>query len=126
MRMSTALGFGIFAVVTAGAVVWWTVPMCACTSPEKSATMAMKSQLRNLAMAEESHYADYNTYTASLPDSLLSSDSLVTVTIDSASKTAWRASASHARVDITCRISIGEEADPADPNARPWEPQCSQ
>ncbi len=74
---------------------------------EKAAIAAMKSDLRNLAAAEETYFADYLQYSTSLTaiDARLSEN--VTVTIPVAVVGGWRATATHASSGVTCELYTG-------------------
>ncbi len=74
---------------------------------EQAAIAAMKSDLRNLAAAEETYFADYLQYSTSLTaiDSRQSEN--VTVVIPVADVAGWRATATHASTGVTCELYTG-------------------
>ncbi len=74
---------------------------------EQAAIAAMKSDLRNLAVAEETYFADYLQYSTSLTaiDFRLSEN--VTVTIPVADVGGWRATATHGSSGVTCELYTG-------------------
>jgi type IV pilus assembly protein PilA len=77
-------------------------------SREKAFVAAMKSDLRNLASAEESYFYDNATYTTSV--SALTAFSMtrgVTVTVIQSTMGGWSASAAHANSPRQCFLYIG-------------------
>ena len=100
------------------------IPSCACTSREYSYTQAMKSVLRDLAFAQEVYYADYETYTSSVPESLIIAESSgVTVTIESATSMGWSATAVHDSIPVVCTLYYGE-SNPSTGDGNEGEIQC--
>lgn len=89
---------------------------------------AMKADLRNLVIAEESYYSSYHIYTTALTPAMFAPSRGVTYRLDSADATGWAASASsmfltrtRARVR-SCHVGVGWgvvvgdiEADPTCP-----------
>jgi len=78
---------------------------------EKAYIGSMKSDLRNLATAEEAFFYDSSTYTTSL--ALLnnfSGSSGVTLTVNAANGQGWSATASHAITTHKCYIFSGAAA----------------
>jgi len=79
----------------------------------KAFTAMMRSDLRNLATAEESYYYSTDNYTTSLPAMNFQPSSGVTVTITEASPSGWAATATHPSASATqCAIFIGTAAPP--------------
>jgi len=77
-------------------------------SREKAVMAAMKSDLRNLATAEESYFYDQLSYTtdlANLPSFRPSSG--VTITVAQATMGGWSASAAHANTTRQCFLFVG-------------------
>lgn len=74
----------------------------------KAYTSSMKSDLRNLAVAQEGYFFTNNTYTNVLANLNMSASPGVTLTFVTANATGWSASATHANANpITCAIFIG-------------------
>lgn len=83
-------------------------PSCACTTKERAYVPAMKSDLRNLATAQESFRADSNRYASSfdeLTPTLFRATAGVSVTLDSGNARGWSAHASHASTAATCAMT---------------------
>jgi prepilin-type N-terminal cleavage/methylation domain-containing protein len=75
---------------------------------QKAFMATMKSDLRNLATAEENYFYDYTTYTTSI--GALGSyrpSTGVTITIDEATMGGWSATASHANTPRQCYLFTG-------------------
>ena len=97
----------LMVMVIIGILVTVLIPRFA-TSREKAFITAMKSDLRNLATAEESYFYDYDSYSpdlAQLP--AFTSTTGVTVTISGASQTGWAASASSVSSSQLCYLFVG-------------------
>ncbi len=88
----------------------------------------IKSDLKNLASAQESYYYDNSIYfTGALPDAAIpfSSSTGVTITITAGTVSGWSATATHATVPgTTCAIYVGDAAAPA-PATVEGSPSCS-
>src|SRR4029079_13783721 len=76
---------------------------------EKAYLASMKSDLRNLATAQESYFADNQTYTTSTIAVNFSPSSGVTVTIPDAAGTKWTATATHSATTKVCKIGFGAD-----------------
>lgn len=77
-------------------------------SKDRAFQAAMKSDLRNLATAEESYFYDYATYTASLTAlNGYRASAAVAVTINQATMAGWSATASHSSASKQCYLYIG-------------------
>ena len=77
---------------------------------------AIKSDLKNLATAQEAYFYENGTYTDQLDDLNLDSSSGVVLTIEEASAGGWSALATHpAAFPLECAIYLGNAAvlDPA-------------
>jgi prepilin-type N-terminal cleavage/methylation domain-containing protein len=97
-------------VVIIGILASIAIPKFANTK-EKTYIAAMKSDLRNLATAEEAYIFDSLTYTKSLP--LLngwSATTGVTVTVNEATGGGWSATASHFQTPRKCYLFYGNAA----------------
>lgn len=78
---------------------------------EKSYMAQMKSDLRNLATAEEAFFYDSTTYTTSLFDlNNFSPSSGVTLTVNEATPKGWSATAVHAQTPRKCYLFSGGAA----------------
>ncbi len=137
LLVSTAKIAGVMLVVSVPLFVLLQ-PACGCTTKAHAYTAAMKSDLRNLVTAQESYYADHDTYTMSqeaLPgwsgftsqgqerkEGFRASHG-VSLSIEAATRDGWRASASHAEITTQCAIFLGD-VDPPAAEAREGEPYC--
>ena len=93
----------------------------------KAYIATMKSDLKNLASAQESYYYDYSVYyNGAVPNaSLLFSPTLnVTITMVSGDVSGWSATSSYAGIANTCAIFIGTAAAPA-PASVEGSPACN-
>jgi type IV pilus assembly protein PilA len=79
---------------------------------EKAYIASMKSDLRNLVLAEETYYGDNVTYTTSASAVRFSVSQGVAITILGASGAGWSASASHTATSRTCAIFYGSATPP--------------
>lgn len=94
---------------------------------EKAFVATMKSDLKNLGIAEETYYRTESTYgyTAN-KDSLNFVQSFgVTVTIVEASSTGWSARATHTGTTWTCAYYYGD-ATPVAPATTAGVPECAR
>ena len=74
----------------------------------KAFTGSMKSDLRNLAVAQEGYYFTNNTYTNVLANLNMSASPGVTITFVTANASGWSATSTHPNANpITCAIFIG-------------------
>ena len=93
----------------------------------KAYIATMKSDLKNLASAQESYYYDYSLYyNGAVPNaSLLFSPTLnVTITMVSGDVSGWSATSSYAGIANTCAIFIGTAAALA-PASVEGSPACN-
>jgi ABC-type transporter MlaC component len=81
---------------------------------ERAYEAAMRSDLRNLATAQEIYLSGHATYSASLQDLTYSPSPGVRLEIIVASGTGWRAVAHHETGTAECRIGVGTGALPGD------------
>jgi hypothetical protein len=70
----------------------------------------MKSDLRNMATAEESYFADNQTYTTSLTAMNFTSSAAVTANVSDAKGTGWAADTKHPATAITCQVGFGSDS----------------
>lgn len=77
---------------------------------EKAYLASMKSDLRNLATAEESYFADNITYTTSLTAVDGAESQGVSIVISGVSGSGWGATAIHNATAKTCAIFLGNTA----------------
>ena len=77
-------------------------------SREKAFVATMKSDLRNLATAEESYFYDYQSYTTSLAALTSYRPSTgVTIVVNEATMGGWSATASHGNTPRQCYLFVG-------------------
>ena len=91
---------------------------------DKAYQAAMKSDLRNLATAQEAYFFDNTTY-ASLESlgRMFTPTTGVTIEINTFSATAWSATARHENSVAVCAIFMGNAPPPMD-EMREGEPTC--
>jgi prepilin-type N-terminal cleavage/methylation domain-containing protein len=97
----------LIVVVIIGILAAIAIPKFANTK-EKAYVSAMKSDLRNLAAAEEAYFADWLLYASDIANVDFNQSQGVTVTVGAGSGTGWRASATHTGTDTDCEIYYGE------------------
>ena len=100
----------LMVIVIIGILVTVLIPRFA-ASRDKAYVAAMKSDLRNLATAEESYYYDYSAYSPSV--SLLpayNATTGVTVTINEAGIGGWSGTATSANTTRQCFLFVGNAA----------------
>jgi prepilin-type N-terminal cleavage/methylation domain-containing protein len=97
----------LIVVVVMGILVVLMVPRTQSTK-EKAFVAAMKSDLHNLASAEESYFFDNATYTNSLAAlTNFRPTTGVDVTIDEVTVSGWSATATHANTPRQCFLFVG-------------------
>jgi prepilin-type N-terminal cleavage/methylation domain-containing protein len=100
----------LIVVVIIGILAAIAIPKFANTK-EKAYVSAMKSDLRNLAAAEEAYFADYLTYTTSTTNIDFNQSTQVTITIGTGTASGWAATAGHSGVSSTntdvCELYYG-------------------
>ncbi len=96
---------------------------CGCQTREKAYVLAMRSDLRNLASAEEVYYADHKTYVASESDLDYTSSLGVSIHINQATADGWWGSAIHSGTTMRCAIFVGDVEPPAS-DAQSGAPYC--
>jgi prepilin-type N-terminal cleavage/methylation domain-containing protein len=83
------------------------------TTKGKANTAALRSDLRNLAVAEESYFYEHQTYTDDLSALKVNITTNVALTFATATSTGWAATATHAVASpATCGIFVGSAAPP--------------
>jgi type IV pilus assembly protein PilA len=116
----------LLVLVIIGILVAVLVPRWA-NSRDRAFQAAMKSDLRNLATAEESYFYDYASYTTSL--SALSgyrSSQSVIITINQALMGGWSASASHPASSKQCYLYIGNASPIPLPSSAEGQVTCRE
>ena len=98
----------LIVVVIIGILAAIAIPKFANTK-EKAYLASMKSDLRNLATAQESYFADNQTYTTSTIAVNFSPSAGVTETIPDAAGTKWEAQAVHPATTKVCKIGFGAD-----------------
>jgi prepilin-type N-terminal cleavage/methylation domain-containing protein len=114
MHRSPRSGFTLIelliVVVIIGILASIAIPKFANTK-EKAYVASMKSDLRNLATAEESYYYDTSMYSTSLGQLRFQPTDGVTITISEADAGGWGATATHSHVpSVTCAMYVGGAA----------------
>jgi hypothetical protein len=93
-------------------------------SEERAYIASMKSDLRNLAIAQEMYFMDNVTYTASMTAAGAGESQGVTMTISNVGVTGWGATAAHNATTRTCAIYFGT-APPIAPADSEGEVKCT-
>lgn len=96
----------LIVVVIIGILAAIAIPKFANTK-EKAYVAAMKSDLRNLAAAEEAYFADNLTYAAAVADVDFNDSQGVTVAVNGATGMGWIASSTHTGTSMTCELYYG-------------------
>ena len=117
----------LIVVVIIGILAAIAIPRFAATK-EKAMLGTMKSDLRNLATAEEGYFYDNNTYYGgALPNAAIawSPSNGVTVVLANVSGTGWSATATHVGAPAkTCALFYGNAPAPA-PAVNEGEIRCN-
>ncbi|MDH3457676.1 MAG: hypothetical protein OER90_12630 [Gemmatimonadota bacterium] len=83
-------------------------PACGCSTHAKAHVAAMKSDLRNLATAQEAHYVDHGAYAAAVGDLRgYATTTGVHVQVLAKAGSGWLAVAAHDHSNTVCRIFVG-------------------
>ena len=127
MRKSTKKGFTLIelliVVVIIGILAAIAIPKFANTK-EKAYIAAMKTDLRNLATAQEGYFSDNQAFTNDTTALNFAPSKNVTVTIDQLSSTGWHAQAVHTLVSgKQCNVYVGAAATAA--GQKDGVPVCS-
>ena len=137
MSNTTRKGFTLIelliVVVIIGILAAIAIPKFANTK-EKAYLASMKSDLRNMATAEEAYFADFQVYASGTGSNLAGvgtpmagtgfvPSSGVTVTATATGGTGWSATSSHSGTAKTCAIYVGVGA--VAPATVEGEPKCN-
>jgi type IV pilus assembly protein PilE len=76
---------------------------------EEAFLAGMKSDLRNLAVAEEAYFTDHAAYTSDTDDLVFRSSPNVVFTLQ-ADQDGWAGNASHPAVSVECALFVGNIA----------------
>ncbi len=96
----------LIVVVIIGILAAIAIPKFANTK-EKAYVAAMKSDLRNLAAAEEAYFADFLQYTTSVVAVDVNTSQSVTLSIPVGTAQGWRATAAHTGTTMDCELYYG-------------------
>jgi len=113
----------LIVVVIIGILAAIAIPRFANTK-EKAYVAAMKSDLRNILVAQETYFADNISYTTSTSALNLVISPGVTVTIANTTATGWNATASYTATTRTCGVFYGTAA-PIFTGQNEGEPRCN-
>jgi len=78
----------------------------------KAYAASMRDDLRNLATAQESYLADWNSYTGTLTNLNFQTSPGNTVSITAATGAGWAATASNTATTETCGVYVGSVTPP--------------
>jgi type IV pilus assembly protein PilA len=97
----------LMVVVIIGLLASVLVPRFA-NSRERAFVGAMKSDLRNLASAEEEYFYDYQSYTVTVTNLVgFRASTGVTVTVNQATEGGWSATTTHNNTPRQCFLYVG-------------------
>ncbi|HKS06896.1 MAG TPA: prepilin-type N-terminal cleavage/methylation domain-containing protein [Gemmatimonadaceae bacterium] len=96
----------LIVVVIIGILAAIAIPKFANTK-EKAYVAAMKSDLKNLATAQEAYFSDFTTYASTTANLTFNQTAGVTVSITAATGSTWDASAVHTGTTKTCTVTYG-------------------
>jgi prepilin-type N-terminal cleavage/methylation domain-containing protein len=113
----------LIVVVIIGILASIAIPKFGATR-SKAYVAAMKSDLRNLVLAEETYFADNVVYTTSLASTVFTPSAGVTVTIGAASVGGWNATARHQALQGTVCAIFGGSGPPVAPATNVSEVRC--
>ena len=111
----------LIVVVIIGILAAVAIPKFA-TTKEKAYVTALKSDLRNLATAQEAYFSDNLTYAGNLANLAYTPSAGVTITILMNSGTMWAAQADHSGTAMLCRMYVG--STPPVPGINEGQPYC--
>ena len=113
MRSTAKKGFTLIelliVVVIIGILAAIAIPKFANTK-EKAYLASMKSDLRNMATAEESYFSDNQTYTTNQTAMNFVASQGNTVVVGAATGTGWKADATNAATTRACHVAFGTAA----------------
>jgi type IV pilus assembly protein PilA len=112
----------LIVVVIIGILAAIAIPKFANTK-EKAYMASLKSDLRNLAVAQEAYFADYVTYSGSLTNLNYAPSTGVMVAVMLVTSTTWAAQATHNGTARLCRMYVG--STPPVPGVNEGEPYCT-
>jgi prepilin-type N-terminal cleavage/methylation domain-containing protein len=113
----------LIVVVIIGILASIAIPKFGATK-NRAYVAAMKSDLRNLVLAEETYYADNVVYTTSLATTIYSPSQGVTITIGAASVGGWNATATHSALQGTVCAIFGGTGPAVAPATNVSEVKC--
>jgi type IV pilus assembly protein PilA len=113
----------LIVVVIIGILAAIAIPKFGATK-DKAYIAAMKSDLRNLVLAEETYFADYVTYTTTIATTVYQPSAGVTVTIGAASATGWNATAKHQALASGFCAIFGGSGPAVSPAVNQTEVRC--
>ena len=85
----------------------WVQPSCACSTKVPAYRTAMKSDLRNLATAQEWYFGEHGVFASAFADSFFVPTTGVTAPTIMLTPDGYTAWVGHDLTDITCSIFIG-------------------
>jgi prepilin-type N-terminal cleavage/methylation domain-containing protein len=114
----------LIVVVIIGILAAIAIPKFANTK-EKAYVAAMKSDLRNLLVAQENYFSDNVTYTTVTTNMNIQASPGVTLTISGATAQGWTATTAHSATSKTCGIWYGNGVTAPVAGAIEGEPKCT-
>lgn len=128
LMVNTRRGFTLIelliVVVIIGIIVAMAIPRLTDTKG-RALTSTMKSDLRNVIIAEESHYFQHGVYTAALSDLPVRASTQITLTITSADAGGFSATAtSPLAAQQTCAVFYGAPPSIAPPAVQEGKIAC--
>ena len=113
----------VVVLIVVGALYWWARPMCSCTYKETAYMAAVRSDLRNLATAQEIFFADSVRYSRSMDALEFDPTPGVTISFLAVTDSGWSAIGIHRNVSGWCAMFLGNAAPPVE-EAKEAEPAC--
>jgi prepilin-type N-terminal cleavage/methylation domain-containing protein len=99
----------LIVVVIIGILAAIAIPKFANTK-EKAFLASMKSDLKNMATAQEAYFSDFQTYTTALNSTQYNPSAGDFISVTSAGATNWAATATNSGTTKTCSITYGTGA----------------
>ena len=87
-------------------------PMCGCSTKEKAYIATMKSDLRNLVIAQDETFRRDSAYTLRLDSTTFLAGPISHVRMIEATREGWSAEATHDLINGRCVIFVGSVAHP--------------